>query len=244
MNPLAPSEAKRLGAGIRRAVAKLRRTKVVICPPALFLPLLAGRASGKLNFGAQDIFTEKKGAYTGALSAEMFAYAGASYALVGHSERRAAGELSEQTALKVRAALRAGLKVVLCVGERERDAHGQYFEFLREQVTSALNGVPRRLVEHLVLAYEPVWAIGGEAAAADTPADFLEKKLFLRKVLSGLFGQQAAKVVPVLYGGSVDAQNALEFLTAGEADGLLVGHASLRADKFGEILNLADSWKE
>ena len=239
MNPLAPSEAKKLFAGVKKVVAKLKRTKVVVCPPAVFLPFFA-EAKGGLSLGAQDLFTEKVGAYTGALSAEMLGYVGAKYAIIGHSEVRARGDNNEVVNKKVKAALRAGLKVILCVGELVRDESGEYLDFLRLELESALAGLPRRLFGQIIVAYEPVWAIGKSAAESATPADFLEKKLFLRKLLVGLAGKPEAAAVPILYGGSVEEKNALDFLQAGEADGLLVGHTSLRADKFSELLTLVD----
>ncbi len=242
MNPLAPSEAKKLFLGIKKVAAKLKRTRVVVCPPAVFLPLLTS-SSSRLSLGAQDVFTEKGGSYTGSLSAEMLGYAGASYTIIGHSERRAAGDNDETVNRKIKAAVRAGLTPIICVGEKERDQQGNYLNFIRTQVETALAGMTKKISADWLIAYEPVWAIGKSAAEAATPADFLEKKLFIRKIISSLVGSKLGREVPILYGGSVEPKNALGFLQEGEVDGFLVGHASLRADQFGEILKTAEAWK-
>lgn len=243
MNPLAPSEARPLVAKIKQIATKLKRTKVVICPPAIFLPLFTSHGSRKVVFGAQDVFPERRGAYTGAISAEMFRYLGAHYSIIGHSERRAAGDTDEMVNRKLKAAMRAGLTPILCVGEKERDQQGNYLNFIRTQVESALLGMTKKISAEWLIVYEPVWAIGKTAKDSDTPADFLEKKLFIRKIISNLMGAKLGREVPILYGGSVEPKNAFGFLQEGEADGLLVGHSSLRADHFGEILKTAEAWK-
>ena len=239
MNPDTPREARRLFLKVKRAASRLRRTSVVICPPAVFLPLL--RPGRNLALGAQDIFTELRGVYTGSISAAQIKYAGADYVILGHSERRQLGETDELINRKVRLALKTGLKVILCVGETTRDDRGDYLPILRGMLELDLERVTRAAVRNLIITYEPVWAIGGAASSADTPESFLENSLFIRKVLAARFGQNLAMLVPVLYGGSVTPDNAAAFLTSGEASGLLVGHESLRADHFNSILRFADA---
>jgi triosephosphate isomerase len=248
MNPATPREAKALFAAGSRVVARLsgRRVEAVICPPALYLPLLAPRvekAGAALALGAQDAFWEEEGAHTGLVSALMLRRAGAEYLIVGHSERRAAGDTDQIVNRKLKAALAAGLKVILCVGESERDQAGAYLGWLRQQVVTALAGVPPRFLNKIIVAYEPVWAIGEGASRADTPSGFLEQALYIRKIVSGLPGvaKEAALALPVIYGGSVTPENAASFLTAGAASGLLVGRSSLDPVAWRAILHAAET---
>ena len=243
MNPDNLSDARRLAAGARRAAGRARRgAEVVLCPPAIYLGALvrptAGRRRPPLSFGIQDIFWETSGAYTGMISSLMAQSLGVEYAIVGHSERRAAGDDDAAVNRKVRAARRAGLRVILCVGERERDERGHYLHFIRRQLETALQSLPRPQLAEIIIAYEPLWAISTAGRGADTPADFLEQAIYIRKVLSHLMGP-AGRSVSVLYGGSVDEKNAAAFLHQGEADGLLVGRVSLRADRLAAIIAVA-----
>lgn len=241
--PDSPREARELFLAIKRVSGNLRRTQAVICPPAIFLPDLA-KANGsnkRLSLGGQDAFWLKEGAWTGQIGPSMIRKAGAQYLILGHSERRAMGDSDEVVNQKLKLALSEGLRVILCVGERERDSHGQYLKVISQQLEMALNKVPKKFANQLIIAYEPVWAIGERAKASDTPHGFLEQAIFIRKVLSHWADRQQLMSVPILYGGSVDQKNALSFLTEGQADGLLVGRASLRTDQFTEILKLADA---
>ncbi|MEK7209107.1 MAG: triose-phosphate isomerase [Patescibacteria group bacterium] len=248
MNPDTPREARRLFGKVKRTASRLSRALTIVCPPAVFLPLL--QPGKNLALGGQDIFSETRGAlarpdgrlggHTGSISAAQIKYAGAEYVILGHSERRGLGESDELINKKIKLALAVGLRVILCVGETTRDERGDYLRIIREMLERDLARVARAELKSLVIAYEPVWAIGGETQTSDTPEDFLEQSLFIRKILAARFGQSAALAVPVLYGGSVAPANAADFLTRGEAAGLLVGHESLRADHFNEILRLAN----
>lgn len=240
MNPATPREAKNLALKTKQLASKLSKTSVIACVPAIFLSQLSEHRS-KLLWGAQNISLHAgEGPFTGELSAEMLRYAGAEFTLVGHSEARATGETDEMINLKVRHALAAKLKVILCVGEETRDEGGTYLEPLREQIKSALKGLNRSDLKKIIVAYEPVWAVGKKALNADTPAEFFHHSLFIRKILSDLFDKKSAMIVPVLYGGSVDSKNAEGFLKEGRADGLLVGRASLKPEEFKKILYVAE----
>jgi triosephosphate isomerase len=210
---------------------------VVICPPSLFLSEL-GRVgkNGKVALGVQNISAEASGALTGQISASMAKSVGAGYVIVGHSECREAGESDELINQKVRAALKVGLKVILCIGERVKDEQGEYLAFIKNQLTVALEGVPKNKMADLLVAYEPLWAIGEVATGVETPAGFLHNALFVRKIIDGLYGNKVAHGLPILYGGSVDKKNARSFLTDGAADGLLVGRASLEPINFAVII--------
>ena len=239
LNPLTPREAKALLAKIKTKTPDSKKVRVVICPPAVYLSLFDGGRLGNLSFGAQDAFWEDEGAYTGQISMPMVKYVGAMYVIIGHSERRACGETNKMINAKVKKALKAGLQIILCIGEKERDPNGHYLEFIKQQIEESLAGLKKQNLKNLTIAYEPVWAIGKEAKSADTPAEFIHNALFIKKILSKMFGKKEALSVSILYGGSVNKKNAAEFLTAGQADGLLVGRASLDPDQFGAIIKIA-----
>ncbi len=238
MNPATADDAKKIAVGIYRAAGKYGAVTVAICPPYIYVPVIR-KPKSKVALGVQDIFYEEAGAYTGEVSARMVVENGVSYAIVGHSERRRLGETDSLIAKKVSAGLAAGLKVVLCVGEHTRDEHGVYLAFVHEQLLSALAKVSRKLLKNLIVAYEPVWAIGKTDKDAITPHHLHEMVLYIRKVLSDNFGDEMGRKVPVLYGGSVFAKNAHGFISEGNADGLLVGGASLKSEEFGLILKAA-----
>lgn len=240
MNPVSRKGAREIVGGIKKVVASLKKTNVVLCPPVVYLESLVGKKAGKLRFGAQDVYWEEKGAHTGSISPLMLSEAGAEYVIVGHSERRAGGEGGEIINLKIKAAMKVGLGVVLCVGEKDRDTHGHYLKVLETQLKEALLKMPPRLSEKLIIAYEPVWAIGKDATGVETPEGFMHNAIFIKKILSKIVGKKRAMEVPILYGGSADAKNAESFLKDGGADGLLVGRASLSAKDFGEILKIAE----
>jgi triosephosphate isomerase (TIM) len=218
-----------------------RDVRLVLFPPAVSLSacLEAANEAQGLEFGVQNLHPEPSGAFTGELSAEMAADAGATLALVGHSERRHVfGETDEEARLKVEATYRAGLTPVLCVGETLPERQdGRLQEVILRQLHSVVadeslggriaGGAP------FMLAYEPVWAIGtGETA---TPEDAAQAHGMLRGSLRERLGEDTAAGIPILYGGSVKAENAAALLAASDVDGVLVGGASLDPDSFGAI---------
>ena len=242
MNPFGLTESKKIFLDIRKTAGKYTRVQTVVCPPAVFLSEMNRLVSGhRCVLGAQNAFTEEVGAYTGEVSAVQCKNAGAQYIILGHSERRAQGETDAFVAEKVRAALRAGVFVILCVGEIARDDSGKYLSFVEQELQGSLARVEKGMKGKLVIAYEPIWAIGENAKRSAEPADVLEMNIFIRKVLADLYGKTTAFETPVLYGGSVDEKNSEAFLVEGEADGLLVGRASLDPHRFGEIVRIADS---
>jgi triosephosphate isomerase len=241
MNPWKAEDARKIFDGVKKEAGKLSRVQTVMCPPFVFLSDLSKKISGhRVALGAQDVFYEMEGAYTGEVSPLMLASAGAKYAIIGHSERRAVGETNETVNKKMLAATKMGLTAVLCVGEKERDAEGKYFQFIKDQIETAFLKVQKRSLANVAIAYEPVWAIGANATGVIAPPDLLEMNIFLRKVLSDAFDRTSAALIPLIYGGSVDEKNAEGFLKYGEADGLLVGRASLDPKKFITILKIAE----
>ncbi len=241
MNPQTVREAKKLSAAIRAASSGLSSVKTVICPPAVFLGELKKDVRGdRVVLGAQDVFYEGEGAHTGEISPCMLVGTGARYVILGHSERRARGEGDEVIARKVRAAIGAGLNVILCVGEQIRDEEGAYLAVVKRQLDAVFNAMSPEERAKVTIAYEPVWAVGEGATRADTPEDIFEMTIYIRKVLAETGEREAALRVQVLYGGSVDAHNAAAFLAAGGVSGLLVGRASVDAKQFKKILEAAD----
>lgn len=210
--------------------------EVVIFPPFTALETVADAIDGKhVGYGAQDLHWEDKGAFTGAVSGAMIADICAEYVLVGHSERRTIfGENEKIVASKIIAAYRNGLKPMLCVGENlaEREA-GKTAHKINMQLKSALRVISAENAENLVVAYEPIWAIGSGKAA--TPEDALEVCTLIREKIGKIFTPDIARKVRILYGGSVNEKNAASFNLSG-IDGVLVGGASLKADTFAAIV--------
>jgi triosephosphate isomerase len=210
---------------------------ILIFPPAISL-LAAAEARGgrpEISLGIQNIHWEPNGAFTGEHSAGMALAAGARFALIGHSERRHVfGETDAQVELKVAAAMREGLAPVVCVGETlEERRDGRVEEVIVRQLDAALLGVPEDVKKSILLAYEPVWAIGtGETATTEDVAD---AHGILRRRLQGVRGDGFAEDVAILYGGSVKLDNAAELLAVTDVDGVLVGGASLDPGSFGSI---------
>lgn len=245
MYPKTLIEAKDIFAKEKKVARALSRTKTVICPPAVFLSALAESSAGvkHLSVGAQNAFFEDEGARTGEVSPLQIASVGATYVILGHSERRALGEADETIAAKAVQAAKAKLTIILCVGEKRRDAGGSYFSEVRDQLRGSLAGFPKDGSKRLVIAYEPIWAIGKNAVRAATPEDFHEMSILVKRHLVEQFGKTSGFRVPILYGGSVDEKNAEGFLKEGGADGLLVGRVSLDPARFTEIIKLADKLK-
>ncbi|MCL2496920.1 MAG: triose-phosphate isomerase [Clostridiales bacterium] len=209
--------------------------EIIVCPPATLLAELHDLFSGsRVKLGVQNIYWEKEGAYTGEISAAMAADSGAAYCLTGHSERRQYfGENAAIVARKTQAALEAGLTPIVCVGETlQQRQNGQTLMVLHDDVRASLAGITPQ--PRLIIAYEPVWAIGSGQVA--TPADAEEAIAHIRSVVAEIWGAVAQKV-RILYGGSVKPDNIGEMLAAANIDGALVGGASLHAAAFAAIAN-------
>ena len=233
MHPQTLSAAKKLVAVTKRALGT-KKIHLIVAPPAVFLRDLAksGR-SARVSYAAQSAHFEAEGAHTGDISMGQVKDSGAAYVIIGHAERRALGETSEDTRKKVVAALSAGLRPVLCVGEAKRDEEGDYLEEFTQKVIIGTKDIPKNKLKDLVIAYEPVWAIGSTETM--NPSSMHEMSLYIRKTLMEPFGK-AALNIPILYGGSVDELNADQMLRDGEVQGLLVGRVSTDPVRFGVLL--------
>lgn len=240
MNPLTGKEAEKLFLGVAKEISNIKKTEIIICPPFLYLEKLQ-KISKKVFLGAQDSFPGDTGAFTGEISAEMLYAVGVRYVILGHSERRALGENNNDINKKIKGALAADLRPMLCVGENDRDQNHGYFNLVRMQLEECLTGIPKNLISKIIIAYEPVWAISSTPNRKDaTTDDSREMSIFIRKVLSDKFGKDVSRT-KILYGGSVSEKDAGDFLENGGIDGLLVGRASLNAKKFSEIVKICEA---
>jgi triosephosphate isomerase len=229
------ARAKALARVAKRLAAAHPKLEIALAPAAPHLGLLAPGNRSSVAFAAQDISASTGGAATGEVPAQMYADLGARYAIVGHSERRAAGERDALIAEKLQHAIAHGLMPVLCVGERERDEASRYLAFVREQISAALAPLSPRERRSVLFAYEPVWAIGKSAAEAIEPQELAEMVLYIRKVALELMpGKSGA--AKVLYGGSVEAADIRALAGGTQVDGFLVGHASVDAKSFAALV--------
>lgn len=225
-------KAKTLTAAAKRTSGRSDVT-LVVAPPAPFIGLLAAGNRSSLSFAAQDISDSTGGAATGETIARAVREAGATYVILGHSERRARGETDALIAEKVQHALAQGLVPIVCVGERERDADATYLHVLRTQISAAFEPLSRTERLKIILAYEPVWAIGKSALEAITPAELTEMMLYIRKTLGTYVpGKEPGTI---LYGGSVEPENARALCADTGIDGFLVGRASTDAESFAAL---------
>ncbi|MDZ7272156.1 MAG: triose-phosphate isomerase [candidate division KSB1 bacterium] len=235
------SEAKELAKALKvRLVNEVKRVDVVVIPP--FTDLLAVaeilRECG-IEWGAQHMHWERTGALTGEVSGEMIKSTGARYVIIGHSERRQFfGETDETVNRRLNAALQAGLTPIVCIGEtlEQRNA-GETLRVLERQLRTGLHGLRPEELRNVVIAYEPVWAIGTGVNA--TPEQAQEAHSFIRKLIAEMAGDGCAEAIRIQYGGSVKPDNARSLLTLPDVDGALVGGASLDADSFAAIVKAA-----
>ncbi len=241
MYPQTLKEAKHILASLKKSTRNTKHAKIILCTPSLFLaPLLTLRSTSRILIGGQDAYVENEGAHTGETSPRALASLGATHVILGHSERRANGETNALVAQKIQAAVKNKLSVILCVGEKSRDDGGAYFGEVNNQLRESLGGFPKTEAKRLIVAYEPIWAIGSSAVRAAEPTDFHEMSILIRRHLVEYFGKKIGFTIPILYGGSADEKNAESFFAEGGADGLLVGRASLDPEKFTAIIRIAD----
>lgn len=230
-------DAVKLCEGLKNDLNGLRDRDIVVCPPSTLLAAVKQTLQGSLlMFGAQNMFYKPKGAFTGELSPDMIVDAGCRYIIIGHSERRQYfGETNEQVNLKVKAAQEVGLTPIVCVGEtKDERQSGREEEVVGTQLREGLKGIEVSNPLELVIAYEPVWAIGtGETA---TPADAQNMHAFIRSLLREIFGEDTANLMRIQYGGSVKPDNIDELISCEDIDGALVGGAALDAKSFSRIV--------
>jgi triosephosphate isomerase len=232
--------AKQLAAAVVKGLGSEDRVTVAVCPPFPYLiPVAETLRGSRVGLGAQNVYPEKEGAFTGEVSPGMLTDAGCRYVIVGHSERRhKLGETDAFINRKVHAALAAGLTVILCIGEtlEEREAN-RTEAVLAGQLAGSLSGITPTTLGGIVVAYEPVWAIGTGRNA--TPDQAQQAHAFIRRHMAKMCSEETARVLPIQYGGSVKPDNAASLLHQPDVDGALVGGASLQAEQFLAIVRAA-----
>lgn len=228
-------KAKKL-VSLAKKLAREAACSIVLAPPAPFIGEFALANRSKVAFSAQDVSLTTGGAETGEITAQACAAAGATYAIIGHSERRAKGDTDTIVAEKLAHALAVSLTPILCVGEHGRDREGRYLSFVREEITAALASLTNKERSRVIVAYEPLWAIGKTADASISPDDLAEMALYIRKVLAELLPGKSSQHSLVLYGGSVEATNIRDLARATHIDGFLVGHASTDGTTFAALV--------
>ncbi len=233
------AKAMALYAGAKRLAAKGDH-EIVVAPPLPYLGLLAPSkpAANGPWLAAQDVSITVGGAQTGEVTAGLLKELGVSYVIVGHSERRARGETDEIVVEKARHALAHGMTPIICVGEAERDPEAQYLKKVRQQVSAAFVSFSTKERLSAVIAYEPIWAIGKTDAEAIQPSDLSEMVLYIRKVLADFMPGRANQKVRILYGGSVDADDARALAAGTGIDGFLVGRASTDVAGFSALVKV------
>jgi len=230
-------ESVNLVEDLYRQVNNIKDREILVCPVFTSLYAVSKTLEGKnIKLGAQDLFWEEKGAFTGEVSPNMIKDAGCSYVIIGHSERRAYfGETDETVNKKTKAAFEYGLNPIVCVGESlELREKGKTQEFVKGQIVNGLKDLTGYKIENLVIAYEPIWAIG--TGKTDTPEEANKTVRLIRDQLAEMFTQETASKIRILYGGSVKPENIDGFMAMSDIDGALVGGASLKADSFARIV--------
>lgn len=246
-NPVTKKEARQLFEKITDSTFITEKVEVIFCPPFVWLSDLNFTNKTDFKLGAQDCHWEDKGTFTGAISSPMLKDLGCEYVIIGHSERRAHfNETDEMINKKIKAVLKNGLRPILCVGEKERkltDEEGRVVNdmdlVVGEQLEKDLYKIPANKIKNIIIAYEPVWAIGAGTISSGRPClpdDAVKASLFIRKILTKLYGRGVANKAVIIYGGSVSSQNIVDYVKESAIEGVLVGGASLIAADFIKIV--------
>jgi triosephosphate isomerase len=242
MNPVSAVEFERYLDMLEKELKNkdFEKTDIVVCPPVVYLQKLLDRKMEKIKAGAQDVFWEYQGAFTGEYSAGMLKSLGADFVIVGHSERRKYfGENEETINLKLKAILKNGLSAILCVGESvEERKRGQTSQVLKKQLKGSLIGVTPGKLDYIAIAYEPIWAVGTDKIP--TSDEILEAKIIIKKNIAELFSPKAAEKMRLLYGGSVKSNCAEQVCLDPAMDGALVGRESLIPYELVKIAKMID----
>ena len=224
-------EVKDLLRGMSRKSQLYKKVSLHIAPPLTYLDIVSKNAKNFAQLASQDISSQYEGTYTGLITPDILKSFGVKLSIIGHSEQRSLGETDELVSQKVKIALRAGITPLVCIGEVARDQDGEHYAQLERQIKLSLASLKKNEGSKIVIAYEPVWAIGKNAKGVLEPTDLSQSVLFIKKVLTDIFGRLVAERIPVLYGGSVDATNVSNLSGTG-IKGFLVGRASLNAKNF------------
>ena len=231
---------KELVEALKPLVADVKEAEIVVCPPFTTLNAVVAAAAGSnIKVGAQNVHWAENGAFTGEISAEMLVSSGVEYVIIGHSERRQYfGETDATVNARMKAALKAGLKVIVCVGETLEEREGnKTSEVIGRQIKEGFADIAAADMANVIVAYEPVWAIGTGKTA--TPEMAEETHKFIRETVSAIFGGDVAGALRIQYGGSMKPENARELVAQADIDGGLIGGAALKADSFAKLITEA-----
>lgn len=252
MNPVTRKQAEHLVEIVRKGARGIKNTEVVLCPPFVYLDFISKKISKDIKLGAQNIFWERGGSFTGEISPAMIRDIGCEYVILGHSERKK--YLKEDCDIinkKIKMALKSRLKVILCVGEETRDnfdKKGKWLSgvdlILKEQLLQCFKGIDESQISGIIITYEPIWAISTTSSVSRpaTPDDALSASLLIRRVISQKYSPKVARSLRILYGGSVDSKNVIDFLKEDGIEGVLVGGASINGSEFVRIVKLAHEY--
>jgi triosephosphate isomerase len=245
LNPVKWKDAKGNLTTLQKKLSKskIKRTKILIAPPAIYFRDILDLSISKFDLCAQDVYFENSGPHTGRISAQMFSEYKAKYAIVGHSDMREAGDTLEVVNKKILSCLKIGIVPIVCIGEKEKDNNGFYLKKISDQITTALAGVSKKDIANVILTYEPVWAISNKEQREATAEEVAEAVIFIRRIISDMYDEKIARMMPILYGGSVDDGDAPRFVENTDVVGFLVGRASLDPEKFSKIIQETDSAK-
>jgi len=243
MTPATVQDAKKKALSFKTISKKYQKTakspvqiQVLVCPPYPYISDLKRIFNqGPAMVGAQDVSQHDGGSKTGEVASTMIHSFGAAYTIVGHSERRAQGDTDEVVAVKLGQVLRTKMNAILCIGEKERDNDAQYLEEIKRQLKASLARVSNNDFAKIVIAYEPVWAIGRTDNIALSGHELHQMVIYIRKALKELYNESIASSVKILYGGSVTPENTEDIIWNGEVDGLLIGRASFEPKSYEEI---------
>jgi triosephosphate isomerase (TIM) len=242
MNPVSAVEFERYLDALEKEIKgkNFEKTEILICPPVIYFKQLLDRKFKNIMFGAQNVFWEYQGAYTGEISAGMVKAMGAQYSMVGHSERRKYfGEKEEIINLKLKAILKSGLRAILCIGEDIEERKGnKTVEVIKKQLKESLDGIGAGKAEYVDIVYEPSWAVGSDNVP--TSDEILEAKLIIKKILSDIYGHKVMEKVRILYGGSISARCVNQVCIDPAMDGGLIGRESLVPFEFIKIAEAID----
>ena len=235
------NEAKQLAEAIKSKTSNMEKTQIIVCPPATALTTVYAALEGsQIALGAQNMYWEAQGAYTGEISSEMIKSTGASYVIIGHSERRQYFAETDQTVnKKIIHALQTNLKPIVCIGESlEQREEGITKDIIGKQLEGGLENIYADQLLRIIIAYEPIWAIGTGKTA--TPEQAQDVHQFIRSKLQEMYDPATSAAVVIQYGGSVKAENAHDLLKQNDIDGALVGGACLQSESFAEIIKAAE----
>ncbi len=236
------NDALKLAGEVKKGVGEVTGVDIVICPPFVFIDRVVEKIrESTIRVGAQNVFFREWGAYTGEISPPMLKSVGCEYVIIGHSERRSLFyESDAEINRKIKMCIAHGLSPVFCIGETyEQKNAGNTEDILNNQVIYGLEGIDDEQIMQIIIAYEPVWAIGTGISATGENAE--RTHIFIRNILSDFTRPEVAENVRIIYGGSVNTANALELLRQENIDGALIGGASLKAETFSDIVKIANS---